>query len=83
MAVLESSSDAGVPPILSGMSQPPTRSEIAFEARARALRGHFKTAEVRGPGGESFTVECDEGPALGGEGRAPTPLMYLAAALAF
>lgn len=64
------------------MSQPPTQRTIAFEARARA-QGQFKTAEVGGPHGDTFTVECDEGPALGGQGRAPTPLMYLSAALAF
>ncbi|MDR0360317.1 MAG: hypothetical protein LBJ87_12760 [bacterium] len=64
------------------MSRPPARREIAFEARAHA-RGQFKTAEVRGPHGDTFTVECDEGPELGGQGRAPTPLMYLSAALAF
>jgi hypothetical protein len=71
------------PPDRDETSRQPPRREIAFEARAHALQGHFKTAEVRGPHGETFTIECDEGPALGGAGRAPTPLMYLAAALAF
>ncbi len=30
-----------------------------------------------------MTFACDEGPALGGLGSAPTPLMYFSAALAF
>ncbi|HLQ61651.1 MAG TPA: hypothetical protein VK131_07295 [Candidatus Acidoferrales bacterium] len=45
---------------------------------ARSLDHTKKEARVA-----DFTISCDEGPALGGSGTAPSPLMYLAAALAF
>lgn len=60
--------------------------EITFEVEARALEGMRKLAvtRVRRPGGagEAYTLTCDEGPHLGGEGSAPTPLTYFVAGVA-
>lgn len=61
--------------------------EVTFEAQARALDGMRKLAVIRvqrptGPG-EAYTLVCDEGPDLGGEGSAPTPLTYFVAGVAF
>lgn len=33
--------------------------------------------------GEAYTLVCDEGPHLGGDGSAPTPLTYFVAGVAF
>lgn len=54
---------------------------------AQALDGMRKLAvvRVRRPGGaaEAYTLVCDEGTHLGGEGSAPTPITYFVAGVAF
>jgi hypothetical protein len=57
--------------------------ELVFEADVRSATPFLKLATVSRNGGEHMTFACDEGPALGGLGSAPTPLMYFTAALAF
>ena len=57
--------------------------EITFEADVTSVTPFLKLATVhRGSAGHMSFV-CDEGANLGGLGSAPTPLMYLSAALAF
>lgn len=65
----------------------PTAYEVVFEAEARVLEGMRKLAVTRvsrptGPA-EAYALVCDEGPHLGGEGSAPTPLTYFVAGVAF
>src|SRR5262249_7851003 len=57
--------------------------EIVFDADVRSVTPFLKLATVSRGGGGHMTFACDEGPALGGLGSAPTPLMYFGAALAF
>lgn len=54
------------------------RRTFELEATAHTVGGMLKEGHV----GE-FTLMCDEGPRLGGEGSAPTPLQYLLVSLAF
>jgi hypothetical protein len=65
----------------------PSVYEVTFEAQAWALEGMRKVAVTRvtRPGGpaEAYTLVSDEGPHLGGEGSAPTPLTYFVAGVAF
>jgi hypothetical protein len=67
--------------------QSPSVYEVTFEAEARGLEGMRKVAVTRvtRPGGpaEAYTLVSDEGPHLGGEGSAPTPLTYFVAGVAF
>ena len=48
--------------------------QVAVETRASQLK--------QGTAGQ-FTVMCDEGPALGGQGSAPPPLHYFLLAAGF
>ena len=57
--------------------------ELIFEADVRSVTPFLKIATVTRHGTDPMTFACDEGPALGGLGSAPTPLMYFSAALAF
>ncbi len=65
----------------------PGAYEVTFEAEAHALEGMRKLAVVRvrrtGGAAEAYTLVCDEGAHLGGEGSAPTPLTYFVAGVAF
>ncbi|GBD08926.1 hypothetical protein HRbin22_01172 [Candidatus Thermoflexus japonica] len=60
---------------------------IVCEVEARVLEGMRKLAIARVIRGdqasEVFTLVSDEGAPLGGEGSAPTPLMYFVAGVAF
>jgi hypothetical protein len=56
----------------------PGGQRFTFDVRAERGLRHRKRA-VFG----RFTIDCDEGPALGGEDTAPPPLAYFSAALAF
>ncbi|MBX5492077.1 MAG: hypothetical protein IRZ14_13070 [Chloroflexi bacterium] len=55
-----------------------TYREIAIEAECESLTRMRKVARVQG-----FEVYCDEGPHVGGEGTAPSPLGYFVAAVGF
>jgi hypothetical protein len=58
--------------------------EIVFEAYVQGLTPMLKVATVSRPGADDYyTFACDEGPAIGGQGSAPTPLAYFSAAIAF
>ena len=57
--------------------------DIVFEADVQSVTPFLKLATVSHNGTAHKTFACDEGPALGGLGSAPTPLMYFSAALAF
>ena len=57
--------------------------EMVFEADVRSVTPFLKIATVSRNGTGHMTLVSDEGPTLGGLGSAPTPLMYLSAALAF
>ncbi len=62
--------------------------QIACEADAQTLEGMRKLAVVRltrrGETAEQvFSLVSDEGPHLGGDSSAPTPLMYFVAGVAF
>jgi hypothetical protein len=57
--------------------------EIVFEADVSMVTPFLKLATVSRSGEGHMTFASDEGPALGGLGSAPTPLMYFSAALAF
>ena len=49
---------------------------LTVRADVRVLESHRKTARVG-----AFTIESDEGPIVGGEGTAPTPLSYFVSAV--
>jgi hypothetical protein len=57
--------------------------EIVFEADVDGVTPFLKLATVHWGGTGHMTFASDEPPSLGGLGSAPTPLMYLSAALAF
>jgi hypothetical protein len=62
--------------------------QIACEADAQAMEGMRKLAVVRltrrgETAGQVFSLVSDEGPHLGGDGSAPTPLMYFVGGVAF
>lgn len=59
----------------------PVRSFV-IECDALALERMRKRADVTEMG-ESFTIYCDEGAALGGDNSAPWPLHYFAASILF
>ena len=68
-----------VPP---GLDPTVTRREVVIEADAETLEkmrkeGHAKVREA------VYTVYCDEGASLGGDGSAPPPLAYFCTSLAF
>lgn len=52
--------------------------EIVFEATAESLEKMKKTGTIRG-----FTLMCDEGPHVGGDNTAPSPLSYFNIAIGF
>lgn len=52
--------------------------EIVVEATAETLEKMKKTGTVRG-----FTLMCDEGPHVGGDNTAPSPLAYFNIAIGF
>jgi hypothetical protein len=56
---------------------------MTFNVDARMVDGSLKTGTVDWDGKSHMTLVCDEGPAVGGLGSAPTPLMFFSAALAF
>lgn len=71
-------------------AEAPGGRTITMGATARILSGQLKVAEggssgERGGTDESrrFTIYCDEPPFLGGEGRYPQPLLYVAAGVGF
>jgi len=62
--------------------------QIACEADAQTLEGMRKLAVVRltrrgETAAEVFSLVSDEGPHLGGDSSAPTPLMYFVAGVSF
>ncbi len=62
--------------------------QIACEVEAQTLDGMRKLAVVRlvrqgEASPKAFSLVCDEGPHLGGEDSAPTPLMYFVTGVAF
>ncbi len=62
--------------------------QIACEVEAQVLDGMRKLAVVRltrhaETSSEVFSLVSDEGPHLGGEGSAQTPLMYFVTGVAF
>lgn len=66
----------------SGLDPNVTRREIVIEADAEALEkmrkeGHAKVRD------NVYTIYCDEGATLGGDGSAPPPLAYFCTSLAF
>jgi hypothetical protein len=61
---------------------------LSCEVEAQTLDGMRKLATARVlRGGQAssgvFSLVCDEGAHLGGDGSAPTPLMYFVAGVAF
>jgi hypothetical protein len=71
--------EPGVP---AGLDPNVSRREIIIEADAESLEkmrkeGHAKVRD------NVFTIYCDEGATLGGDGSAPPPLAYFCTALAF
>jgi hypothetical protein len=56
----------------------PDRPGPYIIAEVVPLEHHLKQGSVQG-----FTVRCDEGPALGGEDTAPSPLGYFTVAVGF
>jgi hypothetical protein len=52
---------------------------------AVSLERMKKRARVRTarPGATVFTIECDEGPHIGGDDTAPSPLAYFTTGVAF
>jgi hypothetical protein len=58
--------------------------EFVLEVDAEALEKMRKVGHVKIPLlGESFTIACDEGDAVGGDNTAPPPLAYFCASIAF
>lgn len=49
---------------------------LTVRSEVRVVENHRKTARVG-----MFTIESDEGPIVGGEGTAPTPLSYFVSAV--
>jgi hypothetical protein len=72
-----------VNPVPEGLDPTVTSREIVFEADVTSVTPFLKVATVHRGGAGHMTFACDEGPNLGGLGSAPTPLMYLSAALGF
>lgn len=69
------------------MAQPPRGTQLKCVVEARELGGMLKLGIARMFRNdqlmETFSIVSDEGPHLGGEGSAPTPLMYFVAGVAF
>lgn len=57
--------------------------ELVVEARALERQRKEGAATLLSPPGRSFTLQCDEGPYLGGDDTAPPPLAYLCSSVAF
>ena len=62
--------------------------DIRFRVTATTLQGQRKSAEVWSEAGgqrgsSRWSIQCDEGPRLGGSDAAPSPLAYFSAAVAF
>ncbi len=68
-----------------GSLQPVQDREVRVSVEAESLEGMKKRAVVtlEQPVGSTFSILCDEGAYLGGEDRAPPPLGYFSAAIAF
>jgi hypothetical protein len=66
-----------------GLDPSVSTREMVFEADVRSVTPFLKLATASRNGAGHMTFACDEGANLGGLGSAPTPLMYLTAALAF
>jgi hypothetical protein len=74
-----------------GVSAEPAGSldrDTRFRVVATTEAGQKKRAEVwfeaaGGLAGSRWSIECDEGPRLGGGDSAPSPLGYFSAAVAF
>lgn len=61
------------------------RRDVVVSVSAQTAGGQRKHARVTmvQPAGDTYTIVCDEGAYLGGEGSAPSPLMFFSASLAF
>jgi uncharacterized OsmC-like protein len=53
-----------------------------FEVEVVQVRGHIKEGRIT-QNGKEFVVMSDEGPRLGGENTAPTPLAYFTLGIGF
>jgi uncharacterized OsmC-like protein len=62
--------------------QTPHGRTFNITAEARTVSGMKKEAHIRSRDTE-FTIQSDEGAAVGGEGSAPTPMQYFVAGVAF
>lgn len=62
---------------------PPGGSErsMTIEMEVEDMGNMLRRAFTKGHG--SFTIYCDEPPAIGGNGTAPAPLHYFAASILF
>lgn len=56
---------------------------VSVEARAAGNQRKEAAVTMVAPAGDTFTIACDEGAYLGGDGTAPSPLAYFSASLAF
>lgn len=69
------------------MTQQPHSTQLKCVVEAQDLGGMRKLAVARmfrnEEAMETFSIVSDEGPHLGGDGSAPTPLMYFVAGAAF
>lgn len=57
--------------------------EFRIRVSAEALDNMKKRAVVFSENASTFSIICDEGPRLGGDDSAPSPLCYFSAAIAF
>lgn len=69
-----------VPP---GLDPTVTKREVVFELEARNVTPMLKIATISRNREDYYTIACDEGKHLGGQGSAPPPLAYFSAAIAF
>ncbi len=66
-----------------GLDATVTKREVVFELEARNVTPMLKIATVSRNREDFYTIACDEGKHLGGQGSAPPPLAYFSAAVAF
>ncbi len=69
--------------VLEGLDPNVTKREVVFELEARNITPMLKIATVSRNREDFYTIACDEGKHLGGQGSAPPPLAYFSAAVAF
>ena len=69
--------------VLDGLDPHVTKREVVFELEARNITPMLKIATVSRNREDAYTIACDEGKHLGGQGSAPPPLAYFSAAVAF